>query len=120
MEKIDNPLVAAVVEGMKDNKAHNITILDLRGLDGASADFFVIADGTSNTQVESIAESLVDKAREELGERPLHYEGRANATWILVDYHDVVAHVFMPEQRAFYDIENLWSDARRQDIPDDF
>ncbi|MCI5777937.1 MAG: ribosome silencing factor [Bacteroidales bacterium] len=119
MEKINNPLVEAVVEGMKDNKAHNITILDLRGLDGASADFYVIADGTSNTQVESIAESIVDRVREDLNDRPLHYEGRGNATWILVDYHDVIAHVFMPEQRAFYDIEGLWSDAKREDIPDD-
>ena len=69
--------------------------------------------------MESIAESIVDRVREDLNDRPLHYEGRGNATWILVDYHDVVAHVFMPEQRAFYDIEGLWSDAKREDIPDD-
>ena len=119
MENIKNALVESVVEGMKDNKAQNISIIDLRGLDGASADFYVIAEGNSNTQVESIAESVVDRVREDLNDRPIHYEGRANASWILIDYHDVVAHVFLPEERSFYDLEGLWSDGKRQDIPDD-
>ncbi len=119
MDKINNALVNTVVEGMRDNKAHNITILDLRGVDGATADYYVIAEGSSNTQVESIAESVVDRVREDLDDRPIHYEGRGNASWILIDYHDVMVHVFLPEQRAFYDLEGLWSDGKRCDLPDD-
>lgn len=116
---MENPLVEAVVEGIRDNKGHNIAILDMRGLDGASADYFVICDGNSTTQVDSIANAIEDGTREDAGEKPAHIEGRANAEWILLDYHDVVAHVFLRPQREFYDLEGLWQDAKRTDLPDD-
>ncbi len=119
MTKIKNALVDAVVEGIKDNKGHNITVLDLRGIDGASADYYIVCQGNSTTQVDSIADSIEDRVREDVGEKPLHFEGKVNSQWILIDYHDVVAHVFMPEQREFYNIEGLWADAKRTDIPDE-
>ncbi len=119
MVEIKNALVNTIVEGIRDKKGRDISVLDMRGIDGASADFYVICDGGSNTQVEAIADSIEDTVRETLGEKPLHYEGRANAEWILIDYHDVVAHVFLPRQREFYNLEGLWSDAKRDDLPDD-
>ncbi|MGN0029649.1 MAG: ribosome silencing factor [Marinilabiliaceae bacterium] len=119
MSEIKNALVDAIVEGMRDRKAKKITILDLRGLDGATTDFCVICEGNSTTHVDSIGDAVEDRVREDVGEKPLHYEGRANCEWILVDYHDVVAHIFLPEKREFYNIEGLWADARRTDLPDD-
>lgn len=116
---LDSELVNAVVEGIMDNKGHNISVLDLRGVDGASTDFFVICDGSSTTQVDSIADSVEDRVRQDVGEKPAHIEGRANAEWVLMDYHDVVVHVFLREQREFYDLETLWSDAKRTDFADD-
>ncbi len=113
-------LVDAVVEGIKDNKGHNISVLNLQGVEGASTDFFVICDANSTTQVDSIADSVWDRVREDIGEKPLHEEGRANAEWILLDYHDVVVHVFLQPRREFYNLEGLWSDAKRTDIPDEF
>lgn len=119
MTQIKNALVDAVVEGIRDIKGQNISILDLHGLDGASADFYVICQGNSTTQVESIADSVEDKVREMVGEKPLHFEGKVNSQWILIDYHDVVVHVFLGDLREFYDLEGLWADAQREDLPND-
>ncbi len=119
MTEIKNALVEAVVEGIRDNKGLGISILDLRGLDGASADYYIVCQGNSTTHVESIADAVEDRVREDVGEKPLHFEGKVNSQWILIDYHDVVVHVFMPEQREFYNIEGLWADAKRTDLPDE-
>lgn len=119
MTSTSNNLVDTIVEGIRENKGHNISVLDLRGVDGATADFYVVCEGTSTTQVESIADSVEDCVHKQTGEWPIHFEGRANAQWVLIDYHDVVAHVFLPDVRAFYDLEGLWSDVRRDDLPDD-
>ena len=113
----DSALVNAAILGIQDNKGYDISVLDLRGVDGACADFYVICQGNSTTQVDSIAESVWDKVHELVGEKPLHYEGRANAQWILLDYHEMIVHVMLREAREFYDIENLWSDGKRTDIP---
>lgn len=115
---IESDLVKAVVEGIQDNKGKSISILDMRGVDGAITDFFVICEGSSNVQVDAIADSVFDKVIEQQGERPLHQEGRANAEWILLDYHDVIVHVFQSHIRSYYNLEGLWSDAKRTDLPD--
>lgn len=114
------PLVRAVVEGMRDNKARQVSVLDLRGVPGASSDWFVICHGTSTTQVDALADSVEDRAREDAGEKPLHREGTRVCEWVVLDYHDVVAHIFLEGRRHFYDLEGLWADAQRDDLPDDF
>lgn len=110
-------LCDTVVEGMQEMKAKDIVVLDMRGIDGAVADFFVICSGDSSTQVEGISSSVVRYTRKELKEKPWHVEGKGNSEWVLVDYVSVVAHVFYKSAREFYDLEDLWADANRKDIP---
>ncbi|MFN5983109.1 MAG: ribosome silencing factor [Fluviicola sp.] len=111
-------LCDAIVEGMQENKAKDIVVLDLRGIDSAVTDFFVICSGESNVQVDGIANTVQRYTRKELQERPWHQEGKTNSEWILLDYVSVVAHIFYKDARSFYDIEDLWSDAKRTNIPD--
>ena len=108
----------AVIKGMQEVKAKNIVCIDLRGIDGAVTDFFVICHGDSSTQVEAISKSVYKTVIEDLGEKPWHEEGKSNAEWILMDYVNVVAHIFYNEAREFYDIENLWADAPTEIIED--
>ena len=100
-----------VVEGLQDVKGENITILDLREIDNAVTDFFIIAEGTSNTQVHALSDSVQKSVRENIGDRPWHIEGKDNAEWVLMDYVNVVVHVFQKGIREFYDLESLWGDA---------
>jgi ribosome-associated protein len=110
-------LVKAIVEGMQENKAKDIVILDLRTLSSAVCDFFVICSGDSSTQVDGIANSIARFTRKELKEKPWHIEGKSNSEWILLDYVNVVCHVFYKDARSFYELEDLWADAIRTDIP---
>ncbi|MCF8329318.1 MAG: ribosome silencing factor [Crocinitomicaceae bacterium] len=110
-------LVNAIVEGMQENKAKDIVILDLRTLSSAVCDFFVICSGDSSTQVDGIANSIARFTRKELKEKPWHIEGKSNSEWILLDYVNVVSHVFYKDARSFYELEDLWADAIRTDIP---
>lgn len=110
-------LSEAIVEGMQENKAKDIVVLDLREIESAVCDFFVICTGDSSTQVDGISNAVVRHTRKALSERPWTIEGQKNSEWILMDYVSVVAHVFYHETRAFYDIEDLWADAKRTDIP---
>ena len=107
----------AIVEGMQENKAKDIVVLDLRDIENAVCDFFVICTGESSTQVDGISSSVARHTRKVLSEKPWAIEGKNNSEWILMDYVSVVAHVFYHETRAFYDIEDLWADAIRTDIP---
>jgi ribosome-associated protein len=110
-------LVKAIVEGMQENKAKDIVILDLRNLTSAVCDFFVLCSGDSSTQVDGIANSIARFTRKELKEKPWHIEGKSNSEWILLDYVNVVSHVFYKDARSFYELEDLWADAIRTDIP---
>lgn len=96
-------------------KAHDVVVLDLRGISTAT-DYFVIASGTSDVQVKAIAEHILDELRED-GVRPQHVEGVSGGRWVLLDYVDFVVHVFHPQARSFYQLENLWGDAPRWDAP---
>ncbi|MCO5260434.1 MAG: ribosome silencing factor [Crocinitomicaceae bacterium] len=107
-----------IVAGMQENKAKNITILDLRDIVGSVCDFFVICSGDSSTQVDGISSSIQRLTRKELQEKPWHVEGKYGSEWILIDYVDVVAHVFYRELREHYDLEDLWADAKITSIPD--
>lgn len=117
-QEIDSKtLTDSIVEGMQENNAKDITVLDLRKIKGAVCDFFVICAGESSTQVEGIADSVTRFTRKNLKEKPWHVEGKSNAEWILLDYVNVVAHIFYRDVRSFYDLEDLWADAVRTDIP---
>lgn len=110
-------LCDCIVEGMQENKAKDIVVLDLRDVKSAVTDFFIICSGESTVQVDGINNSVVRHTRKELQERPWHTEGKENSEWILLDYVNVVAHIFHKDARGFYDLEDLWADAPRTDIP---
>lgn len=96
-------------------KGHDVVVLDLRGISSAT-DYFVIAGGTSDVQVKAIADYVVEELKKE-GVRPGHVEGFRGARWVLLDYVDFVVHVFHPEARHFYQLEGLWGDAKRWEVP---
>lgn len=108
------PEVAAAVDSAHDRKGRELVVLDLRGLSTAT-DFFVIATGTSDMHVRSIAEHIIEELKRS-GARPSHVEGLRGGRWVLLDYIDFVVHVFHPEARAFYQLEDLWGDAPRLDV----
>jgi len=106
-----------IVEGMQKNKANDIVVLDLRAIGSAVCDFFVICSGDSSTQVDGITDNVIRHTRIELAEKPWSIEGKNNSEWVLMDYVNVVAHVFYKETRAFFDLEDLWADAERTNVP---
>ena len=110
-------LCETIVEGMQENKAKDIVVIDLRDIPSSVAEFFVICTGDSSTHIDGIASSLVRHTRNNIKERPWHIEGKGINEWVLIDYVSVVAHVFYPETRAFYDLEELWADGKRTDVP---
>lgn len=104
-------LVDAVVYGMEEVKANDIVVMDLRKVPNALSDFFVVCHGTSNTQVQAIADSVEKETFRMLQDEPAHREGARNATWILMDYVNVIVHIFSKDARDFYALEDLWADA---------
>ena len=100
-----------IARALDDRKGINIVTMDLREITGCFCRFFVVCHGTSSTHVAGLADG-VQEALETLGERPAHVEGREHASWILLDYLDVVVHVFQEKQRDYYQLEDLWADAR--------
>lgn len=100
-----------IIESIQDIKGKNIVKLDLRKLDDAPTNFFIICEGDSNTQVKAISDNIQLRLKQEANSRPTHLEGASNALWILMDYFDVVVHIFYKETRKFYELEELWSDA---------
>lgn len=116
-DKAVRQLIETIVDGLQDIKGKDIAILDLTDLKHAVTDYFILATGDSSTQVEGMASSVVRKTRKELKERPWHEEGVGNSEWILLDYVNVVVHIFYRETREFYNLEDLWADAKRTEIP---
>jgi ribosome-associated protein len=117
INKEESEIIAEIaIKGMQEKKAKNIVCMDLRKVHNSVTDFFIICHGDSNTQVDAIAGSVEEEVRKALGEKPWHREGFENAEWILLDYVDVVVHVFQKEQRDFYRIEALWADAETEVI----
>ena len=109
-------LISVILNGIDDVKGHNINILDLRELENTVCDYFVICEGTSNTQVNAIVNSIQKKVSKETKDKPWHIEGSDNAEWVLMDYVNVVVHVFQKHIREYYDIESLWGDAKTTEI----
>lgn len=111
-------LTRLAVEAMLDRKATDIAVLDLRESGGSVADYFVIATGGSDRQIRAVANAVDAQIKEEAGERPWHKEGFEHLQWVLLDYVDVVVHIFSEEKRSYYDLERLWGDARIERLPD--
>lgn len=111
-------LVKFVVEGILKKNGKEVVVLDLSGIENSICSRFVIAHGDSNSQVTAIAESVVDVVRIEKKEKPLHTDGITYANWILLDYGDVVVHIFQELVRRLYNLEDLWADAKFEKIED--
>ncbi|MCG2418130.1 ribosome silencing factor [Aequorivita sp. F47161] len=105
-------LIAQIITGIEDVKGQDIEILDLRDIENTVCDYFIICNGTSNTQVNAIVNSVQKSVSKALKEKPWHVEGSDNSEWVLMDYVHVVVHVFQKHIREFYDIEGLWGDAK--------
>lgn len=114
-----SPEVEIIVKGMQELKAKEITILDLRKLKNSICSFFVICHGTSNTHASSIAQSVEKEMKETIGEYAYRKEGYSNSEWILLDFSNVVVHVFQEHIRHFYNIEELWADAEITQVKED-
>ena len=110
-------LVKNVIKGIQDKKGSGIVVADLSHIDGTICKYFVICQGNSPQQVEAIAESVGDFAREKEGEKPVSVVGLGVDQWVAMDFVDVLVHIFLPEARHFYDLEHLWEDARLTQIP---
>jgi ribosome-associated protein len=106
-----------IVDAIQDVKGKNIVVLDLRKVGDAPADFFIICEGDSTTQVSAIADRVSKRAREEAATKPSHIEGKDSNRWILVDFFTTMVHVFHPETRMFYELEELWNDAKKTIVP---
>lgn len=104
-------LITTIIAGIEDVKGKEITLLDLREIENTVCDYFIVCEGTSNTQVNAIVNSIQKKVSKELRDSPWHIEGNDNAEWVLMDYVNVVVHVFQKHVRDYYDIESLWGDA---------
>ena len=100
-----------IIKAIQEKKGENIISLDLRKIPEAVSDFFIICEGASTTQVKAIADSVEEEVRKNCDELPYKHEGRQNYQWVLIDYVNVVVHVMLPENRRFYKLEDMWSDA---------
>lgn len=105
-------LSKVIVKGMEEKKASDILIMDLRKIKNSVADFFVICSGTSDTQLEAISESVEEEVHKVQKTPARRLEGKANGEWVLIDYFDVVVHIFLKEKRQYYGLEELWGDAK--------
>jgi len=112
-----NNLIEKIVDGISDVKGQNIKMIDLRKIENRICDFYIICSGSSNTHVSAILESVKKKISKNLKEKPSHTEGEENAEWILLDYINVVVHIFQEQVREFYKIEELWGDCKINMIP---
>lgn len=111
VKKKKDDLLSVIINGIQEKKGDHLTVLDLRNIISRVCDYFVICEGRSSTQVDAIAESVKYEVKKKLQQLPYHSEGYQNSEWVLIDYVDIVVHVFQPQVREFYNIEGLWADA---------
>lgn len=115
-EKGDEQLLNAIFEGIDRKKGLDIVKIDLRKINHSECNYFIICHGNSNTHVDAIARSVEDTVQELVGERAWHKDGYKNSLWILLDYANIMVHVFQHDARNFYNLENLWADAVTEEI----
>ncbi len=108
-----------IVEAIREKKGRHIVTIDLRKVEHAICDCFIICHGDSMTQVGAITESIEKKMKEEAKVRPHHVEGLQNSQWVLIDYFDILVHVFQEEYREFYKLEELWADGKVTQVEED-
>ncbi len=111
-------LVNTIVEGLQEKKGKNIVTVDLTQFSGAICQYMVVCEGNTPSQVSALCDSVWDFARRKAGEKPLSIDGEREAHWIGMDYGTVLVHIFLPEQREFYNLETLWADSKVTQIPD--
>lgn len=111
-------LITTIQSGIQEKKGHNIVVADLSTTDSSLCEAFVICTGGSPTQVQAVAQSIGEVARERLNARPIAVDGMRESIWVAMDYGQVIVHVMLPDAREFYDIEHLWADAQLTAIPD--
>lgn len=110
----NSKIFKAIIKAIQDKKGENIVSLDLRKIPEASADFFVVCEASSTTQVKAICDFVEDQVQKDCGEWPYKHEGRRSFQWVLTDYVNIVVHVMHPDARKFYKLEEMWSDAASQ------
>ena len=109
-------LITEIIKGIEGVKGQKISILDLREIENTVCEYFIVCEGTSNTQVNAISGAVQKTVSKAIQDKPWHIEGEGNAEWILLDYVNVVVHIFQKHIREYYDIEGLWGDAKITDI----
>ena len=114
----EKQLIETIVEGIQEKKGKKITTVDLSDIESAAASYFVICEGQSTTQVAAIADSGREYVQQHTGIKPCGYDGYQNSQWIIIDYGSILAHIFLPEYRNYYKLEQLWNDAKLAEIPD--
>lgn len=107
-----------IIEGIQERKGRSITVVDMSHIESSATSVFIIAEGTSNMQVSAIADSVRDYVLEHGSIKPYNYDGYRNSEWIVIDYGHILVHIFQPQTRTHYNLEELWSDARISRIPD--
>lgn len=112
--------LSLIIEGIRERKGRDITIIDMSELDTAPAPRMVVCQGTSTMHVAGVADSVRDYLLEHARIKPYNYDGYRESRWIVIDYGDTLVHVFMPDERKHYDLEELWSDAHQTTLPDQY
>jgi ribosome-associated protein len=110
-------LVKTIIRGLQEKKGKNIVTVDLTRFPGAICQYMIIGEGNTSIQVSALSDSVWDFARKEANEKPLSIDGYKYAQWIGMDYGTVLVHIFLPEQRLFYNLESLWADSKIKQIP---
>lgn len=111
-------LEAAIIDAIQDRKGRKITLIDFKGHSTPPASSFIVCQGNSTSQVSALADNIREEVQKNLHRKPYHYDGYRNSQWIVLDYGETIVHVFLPDTREYYNIEDLWSDARQTEIPD--
>jgi len=119
LENEEIKLLQTIIEAIKEKKGKNIVKIDLRDIKSTLCDYFIICEGDSNVQVNALADNIEKQAYLQLNKIPHHIEGRENSQWILIDFFDIVVHVFQHDQRTYYKLEDLWSDGNIELVESD-
>jgi len=116
----EDSLISNIVDGIENVKGLDVSILDLRDIENTVCKYFVVCTGSSNTHVSAIVSAITKKVSKELKEKPFQTEGNENAEWVLIDYINVVVHVFQKQIREYYNIEELWGDAKTTKVASNY
>lgn len=116
----EDTLISTIIAGIENVKGLDVSLLDLRDLENTVCGYFIVCTGSSNTHVNAIVNSIQKTVSKELKEKPYHTEGSENAEWVLIDYINVVVHVFQNHIRTYYNIEELWGDAKTTKIASNY